>query len=247
MRDTHPLAGEKELPRQRCNRGFSLMELLVVVAIIAVLASLMVPTIENVRKVGRTVKDASNLRTMATANLAFAQDNDGRCVVAYTPIPYTPGRLYPSRNWYSDLRPYIGKNETRTNYAEVLVSPCDPTRGGLTGSNPVAAEDWRRRSYSPNKRTEEYIGSSMYQGRKLLALPMTQMIFLINHRAMEAGTNMVDPDNVNSTEMIPRDWHGPKNHVQVVFLDGHVELILVDDLLPPEGKRYADWGPLSGQ
>lgn len=58
--------------------GFSLIELLVVIVIIAALASLLLPAVGMVREQARRTACASNLRNLAIATLAYAQDNDGR-------------------------------------------------------------------------------------------------------------------------------------------------------------------------
>lgn len=56
--------------------GFTLVELLVVIGIIVVLASLLVPTLARVRETAREVKCRSNLRQLMAGFLAFAADHD---------------------------------------------------------------------------------------------------------------------------------------------------------------------------
>jgi prepilin-type N-terminal cleavage/methylation domain-containing protein/prepilin-type processing-associated H-X9-DG protein len=73
MNDRRP-----KLIRIRCHRpGFTLVELLVVVAIVAVLSSLLLSAITLVRDAARTSKCMANLRQMQIANLAYASDWDG--------------------------------------------------------------------------------------------------------------------------------------------------------------------------
>ena len=59
-------------------RAFTLVELLVVIGIIALLISMLLPTLGRVRDQANGVKCSSNLRQLVTACLMFAQDHKGR-------------------------------------------------------------------------------------------------------------------------------------------------------------------------
>lgn len=58
-------------------RGFTLLELLVVVAVIGVLVGVLLPALRSARASARGVVCASNLRQISQASLGYAQDNDG--------------------------------------------------------------------------------------------------------------------------------------------------------------------------
>lgn len=55
--------------------AFTLIELLAVIAIIGLLAGLLIPLVNNVRDKALEIKSASNLRQLATANLAYLADH----------------------------------------------------------------------------------------------------------------------------------------------------------------------------
>jgi prepilin-type N-terminal cleavage/methylation domain-containing protein/prepilin-type processing-associated H-X9-DG protein len=57
-------------------RGFTLVELLVVMAVIAILAAMLLPVLSQARVQARSVSCVSNLRQLATASLMYAQDYD---------------------------------------------------------------------------------------------------------------------------------------------------------------------------
>ena len=59
-------------------RGFTLVELLVVVGIIAVLVALLMPAVARARENARRVVCASNLRQLAVACIGYKQANRGR-------------------------------------------------------------------------------------------------------------------------------------------------------------------------
>lgn len=62
----------------RCPNGFTLLELLIVVAIIAILLSVLLPSVQAARRQARAAVCASNLRQLAIANNAYATDHAGR-------------------------------------------------------------------------------------------------------------------------------------------------------------------------
>ena len=56
-------------------RGFSLVELLVVIAIIALLTSILMPSLSAAKHLARTALDLSNLRNCGSAMGVYTTDN----------------------------------------------------------------------------------------------------------------------------------------------------------------------------
>jgi prepilin-type N-terminal cleavage/methylation domain-containing protein/prepilin-type processing-associated H-X9-DG protein len=95
---------------KRQNRtGFTLVELLVVIGIIALLISILLPSLNRARETANRVKCASNLRQIGQAILLYSNDNRGaypRTVAFATPVannePATWGTNYLGND------PYVG-------------------------------------------------------------------------------------------------------------------------------------------
>lgn len=78
-------------------RGFTLVELLTVIAIVGVLAAIIIPVTGNVRSNARNAQCLSNVRQLAMGNLVFASENRGQLLVM----------LNASMNGYNGSAPFV--------------------------------------------------------------------------------------------------------------------------------------------
>lgn len=82
----------KKNERKKC--GFTLVELLVVISIIALLLSVLVPSLRKAREQARNAACKNNLRQLAVGAITYAANNDGKAMETVIPMWTTVDR-YP--------------------------------------------------------------------------------------------------------------------------------------------------------
>src|SRR5690606_17549096 len=93
--------------------GFTLVELLVVVGIIAVLLGLLLPALGRARAAADATACLANLRNMALAAQMYAHDNQGYLVQAG--LGHDGAHSHDEVAWFATLQPY---------YQNKLVARC---------------------------------------------------------------------------------------------------------------------------
>src|SRR6187431_2992756 len=93
---------DKEVKMKRnIQRGFTLIKLLVVIAIIAILAAILFPVFAQAREKARQTTCTSNMKNLGLAIMMYVQDYDE----TYPPLWYQAG----DGHWPNTVRPYIGQ------------------------------------------------------------------------------------------------------------------------------------------
>jgi len=100
--------------RKGKSNGFSLVELLVAVAVVGLLTGVAFPAIQSGMGKAKLTQDLSNLRQIGQGILLYSGENQGN-------LPPTSCLGEPS--WIGALRPYLGEN-----YDNIRVSALDPNR-----------------------------------------------------------------------------------------------------------------------
>jgi prepilin-type N-terminal cleavage/methylation domain-containing protein/prepilin-type processing-associated H-X9-DG protein len=118
--------------------GFTIVELLVVISIIAVITAILLPAVGKARAIARRTRCASNLKQIDIAMHSYLSSNDDKYPCAQDQVSIDPNIwLWQGRGWRSFIAPHLGGKINAKN-PSVLLCPSDK----------VATVKWESTSYS---------------------------------------------------------------------------------------------------
>jgi prepilin-type N-terminal cleavage/methylation domain-containing protein len=169
----------------RRSLAFTLVEMLVVIAIIAVLAALLIPAIVGAREMARRASCSNNLKNLALAVQQFDQAKDAlpasrTFLTGAVPASWlgtTPPVPNVTLTWVHELLPYLEKQDVRANVEaairggipvynaqggsgrfNIVLCPSDPTDDSLALVN--SAIPYSQLSYGCNSGVMDNLGAS---------------------------------------------------------------------------------------
>jgi len=182
--------------------GFTLVELLVVVSIIAILMALLVPMVTSSRQKANTVKCLGQLREWGTAFSAYQGDNNG---------------LFPAFPWYVSLSPYVGLEKMWDAGSTVSPRPgdkslysCPGASGGEFGGSTGKISYAMNNQIHVGNRNSGELGTPTLR-RSHLSQPASFPVLFDANTATAYG---------GSTDLLLR--HGRSSMANVLFADGSV-------------------------
>ena len=184
------------------SRGFTLVELLVVIAVVAILAALLLPAISQMAARGKSLKCLSNLRQIGTAFHLYANDNNGA-------FPLMNAGSGDTSTWMIRLAPYVGVSD------------------GVLGPTPLAravppfvCPEW---TMSPPRNTTRAVSyavngnirsPSLSWNYQRINVPQSSTFLVVE---IAANTDIFTP----SMDDVSR--RHPNKSANFLYVDGHVE------------------------
>jgi len=238
--------------------GFTLVELLVVMAIIALLLSILMPALGKARSLTKRLVCANNLRQIDLAIRLYLNNNDDTYPSTQDPVYIDPNTgdivwLWMGRGWRGFVEPYLDSN-IDVNNPSVLFCPEDT----------IAKQDYESTSYSYSMAF--YHGSEQIKDMNSPAYTCGDGPFVPS--IPQKSINVARPSekiligewNSNHLRVVEQGWFGFggwwcwQGSRNFLFVDGHIRYIAAEQIRPAHdgwpnpnltvgGIKGIDWPP----
>ena len=210
------------------SRGFSLLELLVVIAIIALLLSILTPSLGKAKTMAMRLKCAHNLKQINLAVILYLNANKETYPCAQDPVSGDPGNpywLWMGRGWRSFVEPYLGGGIDANN-PSVLFCPQDRLSKDKFKSTSYAYS--MAFYHSPQQIDAMSSPSDTYSN------PQPSMPQQRNDVAKSSGKILIGEWSSNHSPTDDKDegwwcWQGSRNYL---FADGQVRFLQANKIRP---------------
>lgn len=215
-------------------RAFTLIEMLVVIAIIATLAALLFPAVGGMQERGKATQDMNNLRQLGLATQLYLNDNDGTF-------------LLPTVNWMQQLHPkYLSS-------WKVFKSPFDGR--SLVEDDARAPVSYGYNANAQNAATAGTLSADQISNSSafILYAPAQDSSAKVNFTGLSGTGVTVDKGGRGSQGTALGGTHKSRKRINAIMADMHVEDMawgtignsgfVNDQKSPSDGSGGQRWDP----
>jgi prepilin-type N-terminal cleavage/methylation domain-containing protein/prepilin-type processing-associated H-X9-DG protein len=217
-------------------RGFTLVELLVVIATISLLLSILMPSLGKARSMAKRLGCASNLKQIDLAVRLYLDSNNDTYPCADDPVSVNPFYcLWMGRGWRSFVEPYLG-GSIDVNNPSVLFCPEDRTEPEKYESTSYA---YSMAFYHSSEQIDDMKDKSDTWSSFSPDVPSIPQRIL----NVVKPTEKIIIGEWNSNHLRVDDdkgwwcWEGSRNYL---FVDGHVRFLNAKEEIRPANDGWPD-------